>query len=564
MRSDIATEREGYFDALYARNIDPWQFEDSEYERLKRADTLTFLRAHYERGCEVGCSIGVLTEQLAPRCNTLLAVDIAQAAADKARVRLARYPGAEVRVMHLPQQDLDGDYDLLMLSEVLYFLSSNEIVAMADLAQRRVRPGGDVMIVSYDGETQTELGGRQATDVFSNACAPFFTLVRAEQREGYHVRLLRRHKVDAAFSVDEALQRIRASAGRRDQAGEALDEEIGWLNAAGLLVGALPGSMSGSPGWSDDPLAVFALLRRIGQASLPVGRVFEGHINAAQLIGLYGEQSLQQRCAQAVQQGALLGVWGADGASPLTASAPETGYGLTGYQLTGCKAFCSGLGLVQAALVSAPMGGHTHLFYVEVDEPARMDSGQWHVSGMRATQSGGYDFSGIALAADAAVGGPDAYFIEPHFLGGMMRMGAVQLGGLDALLAECATVLRSRGKANDDLARLRMGEMATLQAMALAVTERLARRIADHAPPDEIAREAVLMREGVEQCIVQALAIAERALGTLAHRENSTISRLRRDLSFYIRQAVVDERLMAVGQRYLADDAEAQPSVGHQ
>jgi predicted TPR repeat methyltransferase len=156
--------------------MDPWRFEKSGYENAKRADTLSFLSAHYSRICEVGCSIGVLTEQLAPRCDRLLGIDIAQAAAVKARARLAQFPHAEVRVMHMPHHDIDGHFDLLVLSEVLYFLSSEEIIAMADLASRRVMAGGDVLVVNYDGETQTELSGRQATDQFLDACFPFLKL----------------------------------------------------------------------------------------------------------------------------------------------------------------------------------------------------------------------------------------------------------------------------------------------------------------------------------------------------------------------------------------------------
>lgn len=540
MKSDIASEREGYFDALYAQDIDPWDFEDSNYERAKRSDTISFLREHYDQACEVGCSIGVLTEQLAPRCGRLVGVDIARAAALKARARLARFAHADIRVLHLPHHDIDEACDLLVLSEVLYFLSREEVAAMADLAKRRVLPGGDVLIVHYDGETQTALSGRQATDVFLEAAAPFFTLVRSEQREGYHVRLLRRRET---ISFDTAMDRIRSAAAQRDQSGEDLTEEVAWLHEACLLEGALPEAMSGQAGWNDDPLQTFDLLRRVGKASLPVGRLFEGHVNAAQLIGLYGEPSVQKRCAEVVRTGALLGVWGADGGTPLTARAQGDGF-----ELSGSKAFCSGLGLVAAALVSAPMAGRTHLFYVDVRDQARMDKGQWQVSGMRATRSGGYDFQAVTLTKDAAIGGPDAFFIEPHFLGGMMRMGAVQLGGLDALLEECVSALRGKGKGEDSLSRLRIGQIASLRAMALATVERLARRIADQAAPSDIAREAVLMREGMEHCIVEALEIAERGLGTIAHREDSAISRLRRDLSFYIRQAAVDDRLMAIGQ----------------
>ncbi|MFC7609312.1 SAM-dependent methyltransferase [Teichococcus aestuarii] len=59
-----------YFEALYAADPDPWRFRDSAYEAGKYAATLAALeRPRYGRVLEVGCSIGVLTKQLAGRCD---------------------------------------------------------------------------------------------------------------------------------------------------------------------------------------------------------------------------------------------------------------------------------------------------------------------------------------------------------------------------------------------------------------------------------------------------------------------------------------------------------------
>lgn len=67
IRSDDAAERKAYFETFYAEHADPWSYETCSYEIDKRADTLSFLRASYDRACEIGCSNGVLTQQLAPR-----------------------------------------------------------------------------------------------------------------------------------------------------------------------------------------------------------------------------------------------------------------------------------------------------------------------------------------------------------------------------------------------------------------------------------------------------------------------------------------------------------------
>ena len=143
------------------------------------------------------------------------------------------------------------------------------------------------------------------------------------------------------------------------------------------------------------------------------------------------------------------------------------------------------------------------------------------------------------------------FFAEPFFLGGMYRICAVQLGGLDALLDDMVAALVRRGKAKMPLMQHRVGDVAQLRFMAAAATEALARQLTDPSDPAAVARDAILAREGIEQCIVRALAIAERSLGTEVHREDTTVSRLRRDLSFYIRQAAVDERLIGFGAWYL-------------
>ena len=192
MSSDTASGRANYFDSLYKDNPDPWQYDTCDYEIKKRGDTLSFLQPHYANACEVGCSIGVLTEALAPLCDRLIGIDISHTAADIARHRLAARSNVEIKVLHVPYQDIDDQFDLLVFSEVLYFFSEPELDTLADFAQRRVLSNGDLLIVTYDGETQTHLNGRSATERFVTAALHAFDLIKAEQRQDYHVRLLRR------------------------------------------------------------------------------------------------------------------------------------------------------------------------------------------------------------------------------------------------------------------------------------------------------------------------------------------------------------------------------------
>ena len=78
-----------HFEARYAADPDPWDFEGSAYERAKYERTLAALgERRYASAFEAGCSIGVFTAMLADRCDELLAVDIAQSAVDATRRRL--------------------------------------------------------------------------------------------------------------------------------------------------------------------------------------------------------------------------------------------------------------------------------------------------------------------------------------------------------------------------------------------------------------------------------------------------------------------------------------------
>ena len=146
----------GYFDALYARDADPWDFGTSEYERAKYDATVAALDGRrYARALEVGCSIGVLSERLAAVCDELLAVDAAQAAADAARDRLRALPHATVECRELPEAFPAGPFELIVCSEVLYYLDDAAFSATAAAIERELEPGGSLLAVHWRPVTET-------------------------------------------------------------------------------------------------------------------------------------------------------------------------------------------------------------------------------------------------------------------------------------------------------------------------------------------------------------------------------------------------------------------------
>ena len=135
-----------YFDAMYARNDDPWGFTDRWYEARKRAVTLAALPAErYGRVLEIGCSIGVLTEQLAARSDALLAVDVSAAAVASARERLADAPHVRIERADATDGLPEGRFDLVVLSEVGYYFAPDALAGLVAGVRAALAEGGTVL-----------------------------------------------------------------------------------------------------------------------------------------------------------------------------------------------------------------------------------------------------------------------------------------------------------------------------------------------------------------------------------------------------------------------------------
>lgn len=131
------------FDAKFEASDDPWQFRSRWYEIRKRALTLASLPCErYGKAFEPGCANGELSRALAPRCGHLLASDGSDRALTLARHRLADCPNVELRQLWLPDQFPIGKFDLIVFSEVGYFMAPDALVEFAHKARESLAPGG--------------------------------------------------------------------------------------------------------------------------------------------------------------------------------------------------------------------------------------------------------------------------------------------------------------------------------------------------------------------------------------------------------------------------------------
>jgi SAM-dependent methyltransferase len=138
-----------YFDDLYAAAEDPWSLRTRWYEQRKYALTTAVLpRRRYADAVEVGCSVGELTAALAQRCDRLTAWDVSAAAVEQTRQRTAGLPGVRVEQRGIPVDPLPP-CDLVVLSEVLYYLDPGDLRAAVATVRAAVRPGGTVLAVHW-------------------------------------------------------------------------------------------------------------------------------------------------------------------------------------------------------------------------------------------------------------------------------------------------------------------------------------------------------------------------------------------------------------------------------
>ena len=361
--------------------------------------------------------------------------------------------------------------------------------------------------------------------------------------------------IAAACAV--AADAARRAAGQ-DRDGGFPAEDVAALARVGLLAAPVP-RRDGGGGLGDTPdgASLCAVLARIGSGSLALGRVYEGHVNAVQLVARYGTGAGRRHLLADAVQGHLFGVWNTE--PPGNGLKIDVAGGAP--ILRGLKTFASGAGFVTRALVTAqPVGGAepcgTQMIVVALEPGERADLSAWRAQGMRASATGTVDFTGLGADRFTPVGAPDDYTAQPHFSGGAWRFLAVQLGGLEALLDAWRGHLVATGRGEDphQLARLGEGVVAAETARlwvtrAAAIVSAAGARGAE-VDPDGVVAYVNLARVAVERAGLDLLERAQRSVGLQGFLRDHPLERLTRDLATYLRQPGPD-RALTEGARHV-------------
>jgi SAM-dependent methyltransferase len=170
---------------IYRDGDDPWNFRTSRYELEKfRATRSALTRARYAEVMEVGCGNGELGRHLTGLSDRYVGVDAVPSALAAAQSVL---PEGEFHELFLPAELPAGDFDLIVLSEFLYFLDPPSIASLAAQLDRRW-PAAELLCVTYRGETGNALSGEEALELFRTALNGQILLVRSTESYRIDVR----------------------------------------------------------------------------------------------------------------------------------------------------------------------------------------------------------------------------------------------------------------------------------------------------------------------------------------------------------------------------------------
>lgn len=162
------------FETLFQKSDDPWGFETSLYEQKKLAKVLECIPTRpVSFALELGCAIGVSTLALAQYCKRIVSVDASETALEKAKKRCEGLGHVTFTKAFLPQDYpvlAASGYDLVVISEILYFLSVRDIQRLAGMVTQSLMSTGSILIVNWTGPTDTPCTGNEASECFIEAC----------------------------------------------------------------------------------------------------------------------------------------------------------------------------------------------------------------------------------------------------------------------------------------------------------------------------------------------------------------------------------------------------------
>jgi alkylation response protein AidB-like acyl-CoA dehydrogenase len=377
--------------------------------------------------------------------------------------------------------------------------------------------------------------------------APAEVVSLIAERASIRRRLLKRSARDVG-------EKAFARAGDYDEEGAYPAADVVALHESGLLTAVLPMKLGGA---GLTGLSLAEILRSIGSGSLPLGRLFEGHVNALELVLRYGDNRRVELVAEEARAGKLFGVWNTDDANGLRLIHR---HGRS--WLEGRKILASGAGQIERPLVTAiDENGRRLMVLPKLGGSERADLSGWRAQGMRASATGAVDFTGVEIAPLEILGCEGDYERQPWFSAGAWRFAAVHLGGMERLFDLLRRHLEetNRGKDPHQAARLGRAAMAVETArLWVAQAATITGTPLGSRPPEQLVAYVNLARLVVEAAALELMQLVQRSVGLQAFLRPNPIERISRDLATYLRQPGPDRALTDAATWMLAQPGSIQ------
>jgi hypothetical protein len=252
------------------------------------------------------------------------------------------------------------------------------------------------------------------------------------------------------------------------------------------------------------------LLELARTGDVGTARLAEAHLDAVAILAEAGARP---------QPGCLYGVWASESASEPC---------VTGGSVRGTKRFCSGLGIVDRALVTVRAEPEDLLIDVDASSVVA-PAASWGSPALRSTATGDADLGGAAFSI---VGTAAWYLARPGFWHGACGPAACWAGAAIGLVDVAV-----RNRDDDPHRQAQVGALVSAQWAMTALLEQAGREI-DAEPADRRRAElrARALRHTIERASTDVADRFSRAFGPRPFVTDEAVAQRHADLHLYLRQ----------------------------
>jgi len=314
--------------------------------------------------------------------------------------------------------------------------------------------------------------------------------------------------------------------------------------------------------------SLWMMTKEIAKADMAFARCWEGHNNAMTLLNNIANNEQKSRWFEGVvERGEIWSAWSGEPQSPSTGEKRRFGTTISetenGYLINGSKVFCTGsTGADWSILMvnkEAP-GGARHsssndqsllMLACDLSDPSvSFDDSWWDPIGMKGSVSYLVNFKDTFIPKENLIGYSGQFLLEEWQTRFIPQYAATFLGGAEAAYKYTLDYINKQEKGQDPYIQHRIAKMA----MNIETANLWLKKTANLWSKDQFD-EAKLAgnqtRYLVEQLAMDTLTHAIHACGARSLIRPSSLERIYRDLSFYVRHDNDDQVLAVIGKSIL-------------